>query len=554
MKPDPSTRLWAFSYLRFSTLAQAMGDSERRQLEALKAWLKRHPDVTLDQTLSLFDKGVSGFKGEHRKNPRHALARFQEYVDSGRVPAGSYLIVENLDRLTREHWSESIPYVLSLIAKGIRIVQLSPVEVVYHSEMEQGQLLMMLMELGRSHGESSRKADAVGKAWRQKKAAARDGTPHGRRCPDWIELIEGKYRLRPGVRQSMTRLFELSLQGLGAVRIKRELVSSSVPSWTAASWTRRRIVRLLCDRAVIGEYQPMRNEGKTRVPEGEPIQGYYPAAVDPELFHAARAAATARQGKTGRPGARGNPTSPFAGLLYSAIDGKRLVARRHDGKLVVHSAGAPESEKGSDWRRFSLDHLAAALRSQLSEVAASAIFADPGADQVAELQGRLSDVEERLAGAVARYDADPRNATWAGMIDKYDAEKRSLNSQLRDAMEASATPRSASWAEALELMNRENPVRLRQCLLQTVEKVWVLIVPREGQYRLAACQVRFVGGATREYLVASFVPLGWGARQKPGKWVARSLAAKIAGDFDMSNRAHAENLARLLMKLDLTDF
>src|SRR5687768_3108579 len=113
-KPDPSPI--AFSYLRFSSPGQADGDSVRRQTDLRDNWLKRHPNARLDTSLTLADKGVSGFTGAHRKNPdRHALAAFLKLVEQGRVPRGSYLIVENLDRLSREDIQPALMLFLGLL-------------------------------------------------------------------------------------------------------------------------------------------------------------------------------------------------------------------------------------------------------------------------------------------------------------------------------------------------------------------------------------------------------------------------------------------------------
>src|SRR5881227_495642 len=99
MKP---TKTLAYSYIRFSHPDQAKGDSLRRQTELRDAWLARN-HVSLDTSLSLEDKGVSGYTGEHRDNPdRHALAAFVGLVKKKRIARGSYLIVESLDRLSRE--------------------------------------------------------------------------------------------------------------------------------------------------------------------------------------------------------------------------------------------------------------------------------------------------------------------------------------------------------------------------------------------------------------------------------------------------------------------
>src|SRR5262245_41808498 len=121
----------AYSYLRFSSAKQADGDSVRRQTALRDAWVAKAGAV-LDTTLTLKDEGVSAFTGGHRQNPdRHALAAFLELVRRGRVPRGSYLIVESLDRLSREHIRPALTLLLNLIDSGVRVVQLLPVEAVY---------------------------------------------------------------------------------------------------------------------------------------------------------------------------------------------------------------------------------------------------------------------------------------------------------------------------------------------------------------------------------------------------------------------------------------
>ena len=43
-------------------------------------------------------------------------------VEQGKIPRGSYLIIENLDRLTREHIRPALTLLLNLIEHGIRVV------------------------------------------------------------------------------------------------------------------------------------------------------------------------------------------------------------------------------------------------------------------------------------------------------------------------------------------------------------------------------------------------------------------------------------------------
>ena len=148
--PIPAT---AYSYIRFSTRAQSDGDSERRQNEAAESWCKRN-GVAHDKNTTLRDLGKSAFLGTHRTNPdRFALAAFLKLVEAGKVPRGSALIVESLDRLSREHIRPALTLLLNLIEAGIRVVQLIPVETIYDEAVEPMSLMMAIMELSRGHSE-----------------------------------------------------------------------------------------------------------------------------------------------------------------------------------------------------------------------------------------------------------------------------------------------------------------------------------------------------------------------------------------------------------------
>src|SRR5688572_7095416 len=107
------------SYKGFRNPEQAKGDSVRRQDDPAVRWCREHGKTLTDQ---LSDKGVSAFRG---KNAREGdLAQFLALVRAGTVPAGSYLLVEELDRLSRERPEESIGMFLSIIRAGVVVVNL----------------------------------------------------------------------------------------------------------------------------------------------------------------------------------------------------------------------------------------------------------------------------------------------------------------------------------------------------------------------------------------------------------------------------------------------
>ena len=112
----------AYSYIRFSTPEQANGDSFRRQTELSNRYAEDH-GLNLDTSLSLCDFGVSGFTGENRS--KGALALFLKAVETGRVPAGSFLLVESLDRLSRDTMSERMSLFIGLINAGLTVVTLA---------------------------------------------------------------------------------------------------------------------------------------------------------------------------------------------------------------------------------------------------------------------------------------------------------------------------------------------------------------------------------------------------------------------------------------------
>lgn len=87
----------AYSYIRFSSAKQEAGDSERHQVELSKQYTEKHGLILVDQ---LTDRGLSAYNGAHRTKGH--LGAFLQLVEQGQVAEGSTLIVENLDRLSRE--------------------------------------------------------------------------------------------------------------------------------------------------------------------------------------------------------------------------------------------------------------------------------------------------------------------------------------------------------------------------------------------------------------------------------------------------------------------
>lgn len=108
-----------YSYLRFSDPRQSAGSSTDRQLAYAQRWAAEH-GLTLDASLSLRDEGLSAYHQQHVKSG--ALGVFLRAVEDGRVPAGSVLIVEGLDRLSRAEPIQAQAQLAQIISAGITVV------------------------------------------------------------------------------------------------------------------------------------------------------------------------------------------------------------------------------------------------------------------------------------------------------------------------------------------------------------------------------------------------------------------------------------------------
>ena len=86
----------AYSYVRFSTAQQAAGASLQRQIEKAAKYAAEH-GLVLDTEMDMTDFGVSAFRGKNARTG--AIRSFLDAVEKGYVAPGSYLLIENTDRM-----------------------------------------------------------------------------------------------------------------------------------------------------------------------------------------------------------------------------------------------------------------------------------------------------------------------------------------------------------------------------------------------------------------------------------------------------------------------
>jgi len=286
----------AYSYLRFSTPDQAFGDSRRRQLALAEDYAQQH-ELLLDKGLNFRDLGVSAFRGRNAK--QGGLRAFLDAIEHSLVPPNSFLLVESLDRLSREQILAAQALFLQIINAGVTIVTLLDQRSYSVASLNANptDLIISLVYMMRANEESATKSARLRAAW----TARRDkpgNNHHGLRCPGWLRPRPDKsgYEVIPEKAAIVQRIYREALAGVGLQMIGRGLNQDGVPLFGHGNqrgkiWQRALVRHLLRTPLVIGTYTPCRAEvvnGKVRYVPIEPRPDYYPAIVSREDWETLR--------------------------------------------------------------------------------------------------------------------------------------------------------------------------------------------------------------------------------------------------------------------------
>jgi DNA invertase Pin-like site-specific DNA recombinase len=352
----------AYSYKRFSTPAQEHGDSLRRQTMLAEAWAAR-AGVPLDTELNLTDKGVSAYTGDNRVIGN--LGAFLRAVEEGTVPKGSWLLVESLDRLSREPAFDASFEMQKIIRAGVTVVDLSDNGREYSAETLRSQdglmqLIAMVLSFARGNQESALKGMRVAEKYAEKRrllaSDAKLTKAYTLKLPAWIRWDQSicDYALIDERVDLLRWMFEMADDGLGVHSIATHLNETKEDTWGAGKWKARYwhrsyIRKLLANKAAIGIFVPHRVEKvegqrtKKRTPQ-EAIAHRFPAAVDRELFERvnARLGTTAPRGRN----AKAPVKSIFAGVMKCRHCGG-TITRVHKGEHVYLVCAAAHAKAGT---------------------------------------------------------------------------------------------------------------------------------------------------------------------------------------------------------------
>jgi hypothetical protein len=331
----------AYPYTRFSSRIQEKGASlkrQRRLAAEVSAWLGTN---LMDEHS---DSGVSAWRGANGKEG--ALSLIIKLGEEGRVARGSVLLVEAIDRVSRETILDAM-LTLTRILRGGWVIVTCEDRTIYDEEaLVNGAIYNLINRLQQAHSTANRISSTVSDVWAEKRRAATERmVPLSHHCAAWLrvvpkdgfpantELSNCRYEVQEAQAASIRRVFELAESGLGRDRITQKMnENDDAPLGRAVDdrrgadgrWSSLKVSKILRDERVIG-YAKLADGTKALL---------FPPVVEADLWQRVREVCGKRQRQTGikSSGAK----NLFPRLIYCMCGGSMV--RRAGGRSRISGA------------------------------------------------------------------------------------------------------------------------------------------------------------------------------------------------------------------------
>jgi Recombinase len=330
--------------------------------------------------------------------------------------------------------------------------------------------------------------------------------PVRKRLPFWIRLVGGRFVLDPYGEALVLVIFILAANGWGVQRIVKKMEGKG------RRFSKPTVHRLLKNRQVLGERHAKRPL------HGDPVEGYYPAAVTPDLFNRAQQGLGVRKGQSGMVSA--NVTNLFRGLAKDSRDGTSMTCKSKDKykngtrPLPYVSYGATKGYKGSKHISFHYDVFETALLRHCEEITSEMLIVNQ-ADMVelARLEAIMDIVERKLqfnAGKLdtndtADYDSDYAEKTRLERLKKdivavIDVVRAWLSNS--PAQQQETLPAMLDRLKAVKDDDERELVRtqIKWLFATLVEVIWIH-VQVNGRERMMLVKVVYQNGLVRTFMI-----------------------------------------------------
>lgn len=293
-----------FLYQRVSSDKQTDGTGLERQGERVLDYATTRNlmnRVDEPEPVVISDNGLSAFKGLHMSEGQ--LGVWFEQARAGRWN-GSHLVVESIDRFSRENPFTVVRYLGELVDRNITIHDVSlGLEI---NRANSGMLGMVTMSAQRAYEESKIKSDRIRDGWKRKRENAfNNGTVVTNKRPQWIDVVDDKYVLNHKA-AVIKEIFRLYQTGMGCPTIAKELQKKEGGEWKFdREWSGEHVYKILKNRRVTGSIfisEIIRNHDDVDNPvtQKKYLMDVYPVVISTEEFDLVQKLLTSRRPNAGR--------------------------------------------------------------------------------------------------------------------------------------------------------------------------------------------------------------------------------------------------------------
>lgn len=535
-----------YSYTRFSDPRQASGHSAERQAAYAARWAEEH-GLKLDEQLTMRDEGLSAYHQRHVTSG--ALGVFLAAVEDGKVPPGSVLVVEGLDRLSRAEPLQAQAQLGSIVNAGITVVTASDGKSYSRERLKANpmDLVYSLLVMIRAHEESDTKSKRVSASILRQCKAWQAGTWRGKirngKDPMWLRETADGWELIPEKAQAIRDAVGLYLRGYAAGKIVEKLALAGA-SPTSDKMAGTHLYKLLKNPALIGIKR------LSAAGESFELANYYPAVMTEAEWSELQTAGSER-------GRRGAPSDvphiitglriTYCGYCGRAMSGQNLFGKRKspesklaDGYRRLLCAGLsygngrckyPKSRSVAPVERAIVDFCSDIIN--LRSLYDGGDRATPLRAELAKLRLRAAELDAqlvRLMDAMLALDSEAPPAAFARKANELEAEKQqteraiqAMEHQLSGLARNDIDGTDRKWralAEGVRLLDYDARLRARQLVADTFERIVVYastLDPENGPADEMDVLLMAKGGATRMLRI-----------NKSGAWVAGSELAMQA--------------------------
>jgi hypothetical protein len=390
------------------------------------------------------DAGVSAYKlnGDERlaaNMHKGNLATFLERVEAGQIKRGSVLIIEKLDRFSRNFYDVVFPVWLNLLQSGVEIYSCVSnthysLDIIRKNPMLAG---MALIEMANANEYSSGMSNRINKAFSLRLAECAKGKAMnlGGWQPRWVDFHgskghAGEFSLNAHA-NTIRRIATEYIGGASMGGIGKGLIRDQVPTLMGGRWNQGTIANLLRHETLVGH----------KTIKGVRLERYYPAVITDAQYQQLRAKLADNLNRKG-----GNPVSDYiANLFRNRCKCAKCGATVTTTHTVYSCKGLRTAEcdvHGTvNIRSLELDFFMLFLQEHPAVLLGKQTVKSNG--EVAALKGRIRDLDKALEDAASLVGKLPIKALevkLTALVKEREAAGRELETSNLKMMGAAAAP------------------------------------------------------------------------------------------------------------------